>query len=135
MNTNTKNQITLHSGPGCTLDKAVHALANVLGTTCASSNGDNSGCAYQQTQNTSFGHGFNMQAGGVYAHTLEASGISVWFFDRDAIPSDIQNKKPNPPSWGTPTAYFPNTQCDIGSHFADDSIIINLNFCQSAYIY
>ncbi|EJF57193.1 glycoside hydrolase family 16 protein [Dichomitus squalens] len=129
VNTNTKNQVTLHSGPGCTLDKAAHALADVLGTSCASSNGDNAGCAYQQTQNTSFGHGFNMQAGGVFAHTLEADGISVWFFDRDAIPADVASKQPDPASWGTPTAYFPNTQCDIMSHFLAQNLIFDITVC------
>ena len=30
---------------------------------------------------------------------------------------------------GTPTAYFPNTDCDIASHFDANNIIINLTFC------
>lgn len=34
-------------------------------------------------------------------------------------------------SQGTPTALFPNNQCDIGSHFDANNIIINLTFCKS----
>lgn len=129
MNTNTENQITLHSGSGCVLDKTAKAVARILGTSCESSDGNNAGCAYQQTGNTSYGHGFNLQAGGVFAHTLEADGISVWYFDRDAIPSDIQSKKPDPASWGTPTAFFPNTQCDILSHFLAQNLIFDITVC------
>ncbi|KAM5536636.1 hypothetical protein V8D89_009731 [Ganoderma adspersum] len=129
VNTNTENQITLHSGSGCVLDKTAKAVSHILGTSCESSNGNNAGCAYQQTGNTSYGHGFNLQAGGVFAHTLEADGISVWYFDRDAIPSDIQSKKPDPASWGTPTAFFPNTQCDILSHFLAQNLIFDITVC------
>lgn len=129
VNTNTANQITLHSGAGCTLDKTADAVSRILGTSCASSDGNNAGCAYQQTGNTSYGHGFNMQAGGVFAHTLEADGISVWFFDRDAVPADVTSKKPNPESWGTPTAFFPKTQCDIMSHFLAQNLIFDITLC------
>ncbi|KAH9913969.1 glycoside hydrolase family 16 protein [Epithele typhae] len=129
VNEATSNQITLHSGAGCTLDKATNALAKLVSTTCASSNGNNAGCAYSQTTNNTFGHGFNMQAGGVFAHTLESDSISVWYFDRDAIPSDISSGSPDPSSWGTPTAFFPNTNCDIEKHFLNQSLIFDITIC------
>ncbi|KAI0372612.1 glycoside hydrolase family 16 protein [Pilatotrama ljubarskyi] len=129
VNQNTQNQITLHSGPGCALDKKADALSNLLGTTCASSPDNNSGCAWQQKANNTFGHGFNMQAGGVFAHSVEADAISVWFFDRDSIPADIAAKKPDPSTWGTPTALFPNSQCDISSHFLAQSLIFDITLC------
>ena len=124
-----QNQITLHSSADCTLDRAASALANKLGLTCTSANGNNAGCAYQQKENNTFGHLFNMQAGGVFAHTLESDGISVWFFARDAIPADITSKQPDPASWGTPDAYFPNTQCDIMSHFLAQNLIFDITVC------
>ncbi|RDX49175.1 glycoside hydrolase family 16 protein [Lentinus brumalis] len=129
VNEQVQNQITLHSGDDCTLDRAADALANKLGFTCTSSNGNNAGCAYQQKENTTYGHGFNMQAGGVYAHTLEADGISVWFFDRSAIPADITAQTPDPSSWGTPTAYFPNTSCDIATRFQKQQLIFDITLC------
>ncbi|KAI0738520.1 glycoside hydrolase family 16 protein [Daedaleopsis nitida] len=129
VNDQTQNQITLHSGPGCLLDKATHALSRILGTQCESKDGDNSGCAFQQEGNSTYGHSFNMQAGGVYAHTLEDEGISVWFFDRSAIPADITAKTPDPASWGTPTAFFPNTQCDILGHFLPQQLIFDITIC------
>ena len=30
---------------------------------------------------------------------------------------------------GTPVAYFPNNQCNLGSYFGVNNIIINLTFC------
>ena len=32
-------------------------------------------------------------------------------------------------SQGTPVAYFPNNQCNLGSYFGVNNIIINLTFC------
>ncbi|KAI0629340.1 glycoside hydrolase family 16 protein [Trametes polyzona] len=129
VNNNVQNQITLHSGPGCILDKATDALSHLLGTSCESSNGNNAGCAWQQKSNKTFGHLFNMQAGGVWAHSVEDDAISVWFFDRDAVPADITAQKPDPSTWGTPTALFPNTQCDISSHFLAQSLIFDITLC------
>ena len=65
---------------------------------------------------------------------LRSDGIRVWFFPRSAIPVDISNPgptSPDPSSWGTALADFPNTGCDIGSHFANMSIIANVDLCGS----
>lgn len=35
----------------------------------------------------------------------------------------------DPSSWGTALADFPNTNCDIGSHFRNQSIIANIDLC------
>ncbi|OBZ74173.1 putative glycosidase C21B10.07 [Grifola frondosa] len=46
VNEATNNQITLHSGAGCTLaEGAKTLLSHVQGTTCASTGGNNAGCA------------------------------------------------------------------------------------------
>jgi hypothetical protein len=36
----------------------------------------------------------------------------------------------NTDNWGSPTANFPNTQCDINGKFGPANIIINLTFCE-----
>ncbi len=78
--------------------------------------------------------------------------IKAWFWPRNAgnVPVDVKNGQTvvNTGSWvctqstlrflwfesiflqGTPSAYFPNTQCDIASHFKAHNIIINLTFCE-----
>lgn len=64
--------------------------------------------------------------------------IKVWFWSRHAsnVPSDVLNGSGsiNTDAWGTPTAYFPNTQCNIDSHFTPSNIIINLTFCELALV-
>ena len=58
------------------------------------------------------------------------SGISVFFFPRSSIPSDITNGTPNPDGWGAPVALFPNNDsCDTAQHFHDHSIVIDTTIC------
>lgn len=60
------------------------------------------------------------------------AGIRVWFFDRDSIPDDLSSgndSSPDPSSWGTALADFPGTDCDISSHFKNQSIIANIDLC------
>lgn len=39
-------------------------------------------------------------------------GVTVWWFPRSQIPSDITNKQPDHLSWPTPQAHFPADNCD-----------------------
>lgn len=81
VNDQANNQYTLHTGSGFSLDtSASDFVSSVLGTTCESSDGDNAGCAFSDTNANSFGHGFNEIAGGVYAHLWDDDGIKVRFF-------------------------------------------------------
>jgi hypothetical protein len=123
------NQYTLHTGPGCTLDSAVKATGKALGTTCASSGSDNSGCAFKDTDNRSYGKGFNDIQGGVYAHLWDSTGIKIWHFARGEISADITDGKPDPSSWPTPAAQFAASSCDVGSHFHDHVLTIDTTLC------
>ncbi|KZT63752.1 glycoside hydrolase family 16 protein [Daedalea quercina L-15889] len=129
VNLNTENQITLHSGADCTLNSTANTTGHILGTECTSSADADSGCAYQQDDTTSFGAGFNAAGGGVYAHLWNSDGITVWFFSRDSIPSDITSQNPDPTTWGTAAAIFPSTGCDISSHFYDHAIVLDTTIC------
>ena len=128
---NTDNQITLHTGPTCTITNAIESMTGHLqGNTCTSSNGNNAGCAVTQNGGNSFGHPFNEQGGGVFAHLWDSTGISVWFFPRGQIPQDIESTTPDPTSWGTPTALFPNNDsCNTAEHFTDHQLVIDTTLC------
>lgn len=67
----------------------------------------------------------------VYAAELRDAGIRVWFFPRNSIPTDISdpNATPDPSTWGEALADFPSTDCDISSHFRNQSIIANIDLC------
>lgn len=38
------------------------------------------------------------------------SGIAIYFFPRQQIPSDITSGQPNPASWGLPNAKWPSSE-------------------------
>lgn len=130
VNDQTKNQYTLHSSSGFSLDTAVADFtSSVLGTTCASSDGDNSGCAFADDNDNSFGQGFNMIAGGVYAHLVDDDGIKMWHFARGSVPDDITAGNPDPSTWPTPSANFPSSGGDVASHFKEQSLTLDITIC------
>ncbi|KAF2641009.1 hypothetical protein P280DRAFT_468689 [Massarina eburnea CBS 473.64] len=126
----TGNQMTLHTTKGCEIGKSRKRKQTgaAMSYDCFNGTNSNEGCGVRGPTD-SFGEAFNNKGGGVYAMELRAEGIRLWMFDRDAIPTDIENKKPDPSSWGTALADFPNLECDIGSHFKNMSIIANIDLC------
>ncbi|KAF5373312.1 hypothetical protein D9615_007409 [Tricholomella constricta] len=123
------NQYTLHTGAGCLIDSSVKTTAKVLGTKCASSGADNTGCAFKDTDNRSYGKGFNAAGGGVYAHIWDSTGIKMWHFARDEIPKDVTEGKPNPSTWPTPAATFSTSSCDVRKYFHDHVLTIDTTLC------
>ena len=130
----SRNQYTLHTGPGsdCVLVTNQTATSggapytgHALGTECTSSDGHNAGCGILDTKNTSFGHGFNLAGGGVFAHRLDGVGLAMWHFERDTIPQDIQDGIPDPSSWPTPVAFWSSLGCDFSSHLSSHHIVLN----------
>ncbi|KAF8075110.1 glycoside hydrolase family 16 protein [Lyophyllum atratum] len=73
------NQYTLHTSAGCTLSAGNSKVASKV-----------------LNKAMTYGKGFNVAGGGVYAHLWNKDGIKIWHFARNEIPADIQSKKPNP---------------------------------------
>lgn len=125
----TGNLMTLHTSKGCKMDQKRKETGKVLTVDCYNSTSSNAGCGVQGPQDT-YGQALNANGGGVYAMEWRSEGIRMWFFPRSNIPSDItEGVSPDPSSWGTALADFPNTGCDIGSHFRNQSIIANIDLC------
>ncbi|KAL4984923.1 concanavalin A-like lectin/glucanase domain-containing protein [Aspergillus falconensis] len=130
VNVETNNHMTLHTSDGCTIDSSGFT-GTLLTSNCfvnAAGQGNNAGCGIQSPDSTSYGAGFNSISGGVYATEWTSDHISIWFFPRSSIPSDISAGNPDPNSWGTPVARFAGS-CDIESHFTDMQIIFDITFC------
>ena len=108
-----------------TTSGSVPYTGHVLSTECDSSYGNDVGCAFLDTTNTSFGHGFNMAGGGVFAHLWNSSGIQMWHFVRDSIPENIQKGRPDPSSWPLPVAFWSSRGCDFPSNLYDHHLVIN----------
>lgn len=127
-NATSGNQVTLHTKSGCKMDHKRKQTGTTTHDNCYWAANNEAGCGVQGNAST-FGEDFNTLGGGVTAVEWRAAGIRVWQFERDSIPDDISNNSPNPSSWGRALADFPDTGCDIGSHFKNQSIIINIDLC------
>ncbi|QSZ33779.1 hypothetical protein DSL72_005351 [Monilinia vaccinii-corymbosi] len=129
VNAGTTNQMTLHTSSGCVISNSGSAAGTTLLEADCNAGGGNTGCG-QISQNTqSYGPGFNANGGGVYAWEWTSSYIAIWFFPRSAIPGDIQAGKPDPTTWGAPTAKFAGSGCNIDQHFNGHNIVLDTTFC------
>ncbi|KAF9233225.1 glycoside hydrolase family 16 protein [Melanogaster broomeanus] len=128
----TPNQSTLHTSANCTIPATgTNQLGTILTTDCDYTA---NGCGVLLTEDdNSFGPNFNNIGGGWYAMERTNDYISIWFWERHSrsVPSEVAFGAPtiNTSNWGTPAAYFPNTDCDLATHFDANNIIINLTFC------
>ncbi|KAK5133255.1 hypothetical protein LTR08_007989 [Meristemomyces frigidus] len=127
-NDQSTNDMTLHTGEGCSITNNGAFSGNLVSTSCASSGGDNQGCQIGTSNTQTYGSGFNANNGGVYATEWTSSAITVFFFPRGSIPSDITDGSPDPSNWGTPLAQFQGG-CDIGTNFTNQQIVFDTTFC------
>ncbi|KAF7968484.1 hypothetical protein HWV62_30473 [Athelia sp. TMB] len=108
-------------------------LQTTVGTDCNANDNGNAGCGVKSVDQASYGPAFNNAGGGWYALERTSSYIKVWFWERGAtsVPSGVSGgaSSINTANWGEPTAFFPNTDCNISSSFGSLNIIINLTFC------
>lgn len=124
------NQMTLHTASGCEMDHKRKQTGTTTYENCYWEANDESGCGVKGNDST-FGEDYNSAGGGYMALEWRSAGIRVWNFLRDSVPADITNNAPDPSTWGEATADFPNTGCDIDSHFKNQTIIINIDLCGS----
>jgi hypothetical protein len=128
VNMGVGNQVTLHTGAGCTMTpQSPTPLGTLLGANCDSSS-NNAGCAYKDNDPASYGAAFNDAGGGVYAHLWDSTGISVWHFSRANIPEDITAGTPNPSGWGAPVASFSSATCSM-DHFKQHQLVFDITLC------
>ncbi|KAL0958590.1 hypothetical protein HGRIS_013931 [Hohenbuehelia grisea] len=127
------NTATLHTSAGCTMPASRSQTGTALQNDCNVAVNSNAGCGVRMPTANSYGPSFNSNGGGWYAVERTTSFIKIWFWPRNSgsVPSDVRNggSSVNTGNWGTPTAYFPNSQCDLNSHYQENNIIINLTFC------
>ncbi|RAL00521.1 glycoside hydrolase family 16 protein [Aspergillus ibericus CBS 121593] len=130
VNQQTTNDMTLHTSDGCTINNS--GFTGTLTTdNCyvdAAGQSSNAGCGITDPSTESYGTGFNANGGGVFATEWTSSAISIYFFPRGSIPSDIATGSPDPSTWGTPVASFAGS-CDIDEHFTGMQIIFDTTFC------
>ncbi|KAJ7624602.1 glycoside hydrolase family 16 protein [Roridomyces roridus] len=126
------DQITLHTAPGCSMPASRTETGSALQLDCNTQVNGNAGCGVNAVVPTSFGPTFNNNGGGWYAIERTDTFVNVWFWPRNGnVPDDVRSggTSVNTANWGTPTANFPNTQCNFPQFFDSHNIIINLTFC------
>ncbi|KAJ9139421.1 Concanavalin A-like lectin/glucanase domain-containing protein [Pleurostoma richardsiae] len=123
------NQVTLHTTGGCSMSGHKRKMTGEsLQGDCHNTTNSNAGCGVEGAVST-YGTEWNSGGGGVVALEWRDAGIRVWQFARDSIPDDISDDSPDPSTWGTALADFPDTGCDMSSHFKNQSIIVNIDLC------
>ncbi|KAK7414686.1 hypothetical protein QQX98_006454 [Neonectria punicea] len=122
------NQMTLHTTDQCSMNVRRKETGKALKKNCNHEKNSNAGCGVE-ADDDSYGTSFNSDGGGVMAMEWRDAGIRMWQWARSSIPSDITNQTPDPSTWGTALADFPSTNCDIGSHFKNNSIVANIDLC------
>ncbi|EXJ88600.1 endo-1,3(4)-beta-glucanase [Capronia coronata CBS 617.96] len=125
------NSMALHTTPGCSITHNGLFSGVIATPNCdvnAAGQPTNAGCAIVTPNLASFGNGFNLGQGGVYATEWTSAGINIWFFPRSAIPSDLASGNPDPSNWGSPTAAF-GGGCEIDDFFNSHQIVFDTTFC------
>ncbi|CAE6457911.1 unnamed protein product [Rhizoctonia solani] len=126
----TRNQASLHTAAGCTISTDYGSTGTLAASTnCAAYETANQGCGQLGTASNGYGKPFNDNGGGVYAMLWQSTGVSVYFFPRNAIPSDITSGAPQPSTWGTPSGNWPNTSCDPATYLKNHQIIFTSTIC------
>jgi len=134
------NQMTLHTAPGCTIDSALAnpKVSTILSTNCDATVNFNAGCAFLDSDTSSYGANLNAAGGGVFAMLWADDGISIWFFPRSKVPSDLKNLKTksatsgataNPSAWGSPKAFWASTTCSTKKFFNSHSLVFDTTLC------
>lgn len=131
VNSQTSNEITLHTAEGCTMTKGTQIASTKMIDTadCGADNGG-TGCPQKTVSTRNFGAGLNAGGGGVYAMEWTSSAISVWFFERNGtvanqLSAASSTSAVDTSSFGTPIAQFAGgSGCDIDSYFKNHNIVI-----------
>ncbi len=122
-NAAVKNQMTLHTGNGCSINGAT-SLSSPLDTNCDVKANNNKGCGTEHESTKSYGAGFNQARGGVYAMEWTSDHIAIWFWPRRRIPANALSDNPDPATWGEPSARFrAGGDCDLDRHFREHRIV------------
>lgn len=122
--------MSLHTNETCTIEGNSTVMTGQLqNTNCAYYPDYNVGCGVSDPRTTSYGIGFNQGGGGVYAMQWTSESILIWNWPRSEVPDDIDNKSPDPGSWGLPAAQLAVGNCTVDQHFQSHKIVFDTTFC------
>ncbi|KAM4063936.1 glycosyl hydrolases family 16 domain-containing protein [Hirsutella rhossiliensis] len=68
-------------------------------------------------------------AGSVYAMEWTSEFIKIYRWRYDLAPRNVDDDSPDTSAWGRPLVYLKNKDCNIDRHFANQRIVLDLDFC------
>jgi hypothetical protein len=127
VNKMTFNQMALHTLPGCTAAPNSGQSGKPGGTDCS----PGSGCTVIEATPASYGPDFNSAGGGVWATHFDSTGVFIWFWPRGQVPSSLTGATDSidPSTFGTPSAAYPSSTCEIDKFFGPQNLIIDITLC------
>ncbi|GAA5884529.1 hypothetical protein JCM16303_000013 [Sporobolomyces ruberrimus] len=130
----TMNALSTHTSSGCTMQTSgfygTFMMQGSQKTDCDARATNSQGCGVRSKSKVSYGPAFNKKGGGVYALQWSSSGIKIYFWSRNSVPSDVRAGKPKPSSkWGQPHFYLSGSACQPFKKFSDLMLVINTNLC------
>ncbi|KAF4584126.1 glycoside hydrolase family 16 protein [Ophiocordyceps camponoti-floridani] len=69
------------------------------------------------------------EAGAIFALEWTKAFIKIYRWIPGQEPADINTDTPIPSGWGPPLVSLLTSDCDIDAHFANQRIVLNLDFC------
>ncbi|KAJ9629157.1 hypothetical protein H2204_008946 [Knufia peltigerae] len=131
VNGQAANNMALHTNAGCSISNTGAFSGSLETDNCdvqAAGQASNTGCSIRSGDDSSFGAGFNSIGGGVFATEWTSEAISIWFFPRGGIPSDITSGSPDPTGWGLPQGQFAGA-CNIDDKVHNQQLVFDVTFC------
>lgn len=131
INTNTQNQMSLHTETGCTAVSQNQTSTLVASTNCSYAANSDQGCIVTDPSTASYGAGFASSGGGAFVTEMASTGISIWFFPRSQIPSSLSGNGSiiDTSTFGIPVANWPSTGCNIAQFFQPQNLIFDITLC------
>lgn len=132
VNRQETNQYALHtSGDGCYADFGMDMLGAPGADNCSIGANYGAGCTVTDKNQNSYGPAFTQAGGGAYVMEFTKEFIKIWFKTRTELPSSMtaDAKEINTDELGTPTAYYPNSRCNIEKFFKAQNVVIDITMC------
>ncbi|KAF9046362.1 glycoside hydrolase family 16 protein [Panaeolus papilionaceus] len=131
VNLMTNNQMGLHTLPGCTQTGQVQSSPLINSSDCSFQDNMNQGCITTDPNPGSFGAGFAQAGGGVFVTEFATTGISIWFFSRNNVPSALSSNASSidTSTFGPPVGNWPSTTCSSSEFFSPQQLIFDITLC------
>ncbi|GAA6060122.1 hypothetical protein JCM10212_003530, partial [Sporobolomyces blumeae] len=123
-----QNELSVRTPPSCRLRQVPRSTQAKTGSTCQSFPSGTE-CVATDARPFFLEPNFNRDGGGVLALALTESSVSIWRWDRSAVPAGLATGSTRPDQWGPPAASWQSEACDMRSVFGDSKLAFDIATC------